>query len=172
MPQLLRCLLEQGITTIVAGNCGISPAPVNHERLSSIEWHNVANACIDEPLNYTWRSIGEFLDAIQTLHPILNVTQLVGHGAIRNSIASNPNRHMNSNELETCLNELCCAFDQGACGLSFGLGYSPGMYSPIEEIEAFCRTAKDCGKLVAVHLKSYGKISGMYSQKIFSKRSI
>ena len=39
----------------------------------------------------------------------------------------------------------------------------------IEEIEAFCRTAKDCGKLVTVHLKSYGKTSGMYSQKFFSK---
>ena len=168
-PQLLKCLLEQGITTIVTGNCGISPAPVNHERLSSIEWHNVANVCIDEPLNYTWRTIGEFLDAIQILHPVLNVAQLVGHSAIRNSVASSPNRYMNSNELETCLNELRCAFDQGACGLSFGLGYSPGMYSSIEEIEAFCRTAKDCGKLVTVHLKSYGKTSGMYSQKFFSK---
>jgi N-acyl-D-amino-acid deacylase len=76
---------------------------------------------------------------------------------------------MNSNELETCLTELRCAFDQGACGLSFGLGYSPGMYSPIEEIEAFCRTAKASDKLVTVHLKSYAKASYLYFLKIFSK---
>jgi N-acyl-D-amino-acid deacylase len=168
-PQLLKCLLEQGITTIVAGNCGISPAPVNRDRLYSLGWHNVASVCLDEPLNYTWRSIGEFLDKIETLHPVVNVAQLVGHGAIRNSVAGTPNRSMNSNELETCLNELRCAFDQGACGLSFGLGYSPGMYSPIEEIEAFCRTAKASDKLVTVHLKSYAKASYLYFLKIFSK---
>lgn len=168
-PQLLNCLLEQGITTIVAGNCGISPAPVNHERLHSLEWHNVASVCLDEPLNYTWCSIGEFLDNIETLHPVLNVAQLVGHGAIRNSVAITPNRPMNSNELETCLDELRYAFDQGACGLSFGLGYSPGMYSPIEEVKAFCLAAKTSNKLVTVHLRSYAKISRLYSPKILSK---
>jgi N-acyl-D-amino-acid deacylase len=168
-PQLLKCLLEQGITTIVAGNCGISPAPVNHERLHSLDWHNVASVCPAEPLNYTWRSIGEFLDKIETLHPVLNVAQLVGHGAIRNSVASTPDRPMNSNELETCLTELRCAFDQGACGLSFGLGYSPGMYSPIEEVKAFCRAAKTSDKVVTAHLRSYSKISHFYSPKILSK---
>ena len=168
-PKLLKCFLEQGITTIVAGNCGISPAPVNHDKLQSPQWHNVASAGLDKPLNYTWRSIGEFLDKIEILHPVLNVAQLVGHGAIRNSVASTPNRPMNSNELETCLNELRCALDQGACGLSFGLGYSPGMYSPIEEVEAFSRTANVAGKPVTVHLKSYAKISRLYSPKILSK---
>jgi N-acyl-D-amino-acid deacylase len=167
--QLLKCLLEQGITTIVAGNCGISPAPVNHDRLHSLEWHNVAGVCLDESLNYTWSSIGEFLDKIETLHPVLNVAQLVGHGAIRNLVATTPNRPMNSSELETCLNELRCAFDQGACGLSFGLGYSPGMYSSIEEVKAFCRTAKTSDKLVTVHLKSYARISRLYFPRILSK---
>jgi len=168
-PRLLKHSLEQGITTIVAGNCGISPAPVNHERLHSLEWHNVASVCLDEPLNYAWRSIGEFLDKIETLHPVLNVAQLVGHGAIRNSVATSPHRPMNSNELETCLTELRCAFDQGACGLSFGLGYSIGMYSPIEEVKAFCRAVKTSDKLVTVHLRSYAKISRLYSPKILSK---
>jgi N-acyl-D-amino-acid deacylase len=168
-PQLLKCLLEQGVTTIVAGNCGISPAPVNRDRYHDLQWHNVASVCLDEPLNYTWRSVGEFLDKIEHLHPIVNVAQLVGHGAIRNSVASTPQGSINSNELQTCLTEVNCAFDQGACGLSFGLGYSPGMYSPIEEIEVFCRTAKARDKPVTVHLKSYAKISRFYSPKILSK---
>jgi N-acyl-D-aspartate/D-glutamate deacylase len=46
-PKLLKCLLEQGITTIVAGNCGISPAPINPERLQSLMWHNVASVGYD-----------------------------------------------------------------------------------------------------------------------------
>jgi N-acyl-D-amino-acid deacylase len=168
-PKLLKCFLEQGITTIVAGNCGISPAPVNHDKLQSLQWHNVASISHEGPINYTWRSIAEFLDKIEQLHPVVNVAQLVGHGAIRNSIANTPYLPMNSKELKTCLTELRNALDQGACGLSFGLGYSPGMYSPIEEIEAFCRTAKASDKLVAVHLKAYAKISPLYPVTIFSK---
>ena len=168
-PKLLKCLLEQGITTVVAGNCGISPAPVNHDKLQSLQWHNVASISHEEPINYTWRSMGEFLDEIEHLHPVVNVAQLVGHGAIRNSIANTPYAPMNSKELKTCLIELRNALDQGACGLSFGLGYSPGMYSPIEEIEAFCRTAKASDKLVTVHLKAYAKISPLYPVTIFSK---
>ena len=27
-PQVLKCLVEQGITSVVGGNCGISPAPM------------------------------------------------------------------------------------------------------------------------------------------------
>jgi N-acyl-D-amino-acid deacylase len=166
-PKLLRCFLEQGITTIVAGNCGISPAPVNDDRLQSLQWHNVANVCHEDPLNYTWHSVGEFLDKIEQLHPVVNVAQLVGHGAIRNSVVNTPNGPMNSKELDICLKELRCALDQGACGLSLGLGYSPGMYSPLEEIEAFCRTAKAAGKPVTVHLKSYAKASYLYPPTIF-----
>lgn len=168
-PKLLKCLLEQGITTIVAGNCGISSAPVNQDKLQSLQWHSVASVCYEEPPNYTWCSIGEFLDKIKQLQPVVNVAQLVGHGAIKSSVANAPNEPMNSKELKACLTELCNAFDRGACGLSFGLGYSPGMYSPIEEIEAFCRTAKASDKLVTVHLKAYAKISALYPSIIFSK---
>jgi len=168
-PKLLKCLLEQGITTIVAGNCGISPAPVNHDKLQSFQWHNVASICHEEPINYAWRSMGQFLDEIEHLHPVVNVAQLVGHGAIRNSVANTPSAPMNSKELMTCLSEVHNALDQGACGLSFGLGYSPGMYSPTEEIKAFCRTAKASDKLVTVHLKAYAKISPLYPVTIFSK---
>lgn len=111
-PKLLKGFLEQGITTIVAGNCGISPAPVNHDRLHSLEWHNVASVCLDEPLNYTWRSMGEFLDKIEQLHPVVNVAQLVGHGAIKCSVANTPNGTMKSEELKACLTELRSALDQ------------------------------------------------------------
>lgn len=167
-PKLLKRLLEQGITTIVAGNCGISPAPVNHNKLQSLQWHNVASISHEEPINYTWRSMGEFFDEIEHLHPVVNVAQLVGHGAIKSSVANTPNQTMKSEELKTCLTELRSALDQGACGLSFGLAYAPGMYSPIEEIKAFCHAAKVSDKQVTVHLKSYSKASYLYPPTVFS----
>ncbi len=55
-----------------------------------------------------------------------------------------------------------CAFDEGACGLSFGLGYDPGMYSPLEEIQALCEVAKGSDRPVTVHTKALSKISPCY----------
>ena len=50
---------------------------------------------------------------------------------------------MPDEELSTCLDQLRQSFEEGACGLSFGLGYDPGMYSSLEELQAFCQTAAD-----------------------------
>nr|HPR03357.1 amidohydrolase family protein [Deltaproteobacteria bacterium] len=45
---------------------------------------------------------------------------------------------------------------------SLGLGYEPGMYSPPDELEAFCRVAAARGKPVTVHLKALSAVSPTY----------
>ena len=35
-PDFLKCLIEQGITTVVAGNCGFSPAPYKEKNLFQV----------------------------------------------------------------------------------------------------------------------------------------
>ena len=160
-PELLKCLLEQGITTLVAGNCGFSPAPVATETLGLLEQELLLP--IDKPLDYNWRSMGEFLERVEKTKPIMNLAQLVGHGTVRIAAANTRRGAMKPNELKNCLDTVRRSLDEGACGLSFGLGYDPGMYSPNEEIEAFSAVAAKTKKPVTVHLKTYCRASASYS---------
>jgi len=160
-PLTLKCFLEQGVTTVVAGNCGFSPAPVEAETFRLLDEGSVLP--FEKPLDYSWRSMRGFLDRIQERKPILNLAQLVGHATIRIAAASTRRGAMKSDELKNCLAKAQQSLDEGACGLSFGLGYDPGIWSPKEEVEAFSAVAAKAKKPVAVHLRSYCRMSEAYS---------
>src|SRR5512139_772430 len=81
---VLAPLLEQGITTIVAGNCGCSPAPFvdgNRELLPL-----VGRMLHDRDLDYGWSGMGSYLAALTQRGLALNIAQLVGHGTVRAAV--------------------------------------------------------------------------------------
>lgn len=160
-PDLLKCFLEQGVTTLVGGNCGYSPAPVRPETLPRLET-SLASLLGDKPLDYSWRSVGDFLQHLEEKGVCINLAQLVGHASVRFNFSDTRRGGMSHDEKRGCLEELERSLDQGACGLSFGLGYDPGMYSPQEEIEDFCRVAANANKPVTVHLKALSRVSPTY----------
>jgi N-acyl-D-amino-acid deacylase len=159
----LKCLLEQGVTTLVGGNCGCSPAPVTKETLELMATFGIMKACIDRPIEYDWQSMGDFLGRIGEIKPIVNLAQLVGHGTVRIAAAGVCRGKIKQDELQNCLDMVQRSLDEGACGLSFGLGYEPGVYSPDEEIAAFCTVAAKAQKPVTVHLRAYTRVSYAYS---------
>jgi N-acyl-D-amino-acid deacylase len=159
--ELLRVLLEQGITTVVGGNCGFSTAPVRLSRRDLLEESLVAMLAAGR-LDYDWSSMEGFFERVETTGPVLNLAELVGHGSVRFSASDTRRGPMPSDELTRCLDEVGRSFDAGACGLSFGLGYHPGMYSPQDELEAFCRVAARADRPVTVHLKALSAVSPTY----------
>jgi dihydroorotase/N-acyl-D-amino-acid deacylase len=48
------------------------------------------------------------------------------------------------------------SLQEGACGFSTGLMYSPGASAPFEELERLCRVAARHGKTYATHMRDYG----------------
>jgi len=160
-PLTLKSFLEQGVTTVVAGNCGFSPAPVDAQTLPLLDRGSAIP--VEKPLDYAWRSMGEFLDRIQERKPVLNLAQLAGHATIRIAAASTRRGAMKSDELKNCLAKAQQSLDEGACGLSFGLAYDPGIWSPREEVEAFSAVAAKAKKPVTVHLRAYSRFSEAYS---------
>ena len=159
-PEYMKPLLEQGVTTIVGGNCGISPAPITPETKDRLE--KFASTAMAEPIEYSWRSFGEMLDSVKETGPAVNMAELVGHASIRYAAAHTPRGPMTEEELGSCQDLLRKSFEQGACGLSFGLGYDPGMYSPLEELEALSRVAAEYDRPVTVHLKALSRMSPCY----------
>jgi N-acyl-D-aspartate/D-glutamate deacylase len=157
---LLRCLLEQGVTTVVGGNCGFSPAPIRAETMDMARSHSALLA--DKPVDFTWNAMSEFLDHVEKTGPVLNLAQLVGHAAARYAASDTLRGALKPDDRKRCQDQVRRAFDEGACGLSFGLGYDPGMYSPLDEIQAFSEVAKEYDKPVTVHIKALSRISPCY----------
>jgi len=169
-PELLKCFLEQGVTTLVAGNCGSSPAPVTTETYRMLEQDLMLP--IERPLDYKWRSMGEFLATVEERKPVANLAELVGHGTVRVAAVGNRRGGMKPDEMKNSLDAVQRSLDEGACGLSFGLGYDPGMYCPMEEIESFSTVAARARKPVTVHLRTYCRASASYSPLYFKPHNL
>lgn len=157
----LQCLVEQGVTTIVGGNCGFSPAPLT-PILSGLLNETETNLMMDRPIDYQWASMADFLWRIEAASPLLNIAELVGHGAIRAGLTGMSPENLTDAQINQATDAIQKAFDEGACGLSFGLGYPPGMFSSAEEITACCKIAAQAGKPVTVHLKALSRLSPTY----------
>jgi len=169
-PDLLACMLEQGVTTVIGGNCGISPAPVRHEALSRL--HAFASITRDRSFEYAWTGFGEYLDEMQKRAPAVNLAELVGHSTLRYAGSDVPRGGLPASDLSGCLDGLRRSIDEGACGLSFGLGYDPGMYSSLDELTAFCEVAAAADIPVTVHLKAYSRISPCYPIRTRSAHNV
>lgn len=157
---LTTAFLEQGVTSIVAGNCGLSAAPCVDATRHRLE--RMAGVAIDGPFDWSWRTMGEYLDRLEVAKPGVNVAQLVGHGAAR-YVADDVGRGaLDDGRLKTALDAAARALDEGACGLSFGLGYEPGMYAPHDELVAFSKVAAARHKPVTSHLRAYSWLSPTY----------
>jgi N-acyl-D-aspartate/D-glutamate deacylase len=77
-----------GVTTVVAGNCGVGFAPVrpaDHQRLIELMEgvEDIPGTALHEGLPWTWRSFPEFLDALES-HPYdVDLATQVPHAALR-----------------------------------------------------------------------------------------
>jgi len=77
-----------GVTTVVAGNCGVGFAPVrpsDHDRLIQLMEgvEDIPGAALHEGLPWTWQSFPEFLDALDGRAYDVDLATHVPHGALR-----------------------------------------------------------------------------------------
>ncbi|CAN5748398.1 amidohydrolase family protein [soil metagenome] len=77
-----------GVTTVVAGNCGVGFAPVrpaDHQRLIELMEgvEDIPGAALHEGLSWDWQSFPDFLDALDGRAYDVDVAVQVPHGALR-----------------------------------------------------------------------------------------
>lgn len=143
--------IAQGVTTVVNGNCGYSPAPVNPKRLDTLIDLMVS---IDSGLDYRWRGMGEFLDA----HPNcgVNVCQLVGHNAVRCAVMGVEARAPTDRELASMQTHVDEAMRAGAFGFSSGLVGPPSGHAATDEVVELARAAACYGGSYHTHMRNEG----------------
>lgn len=159
--RILAPLVAQGITTVVAGNCGFSPAPVTDDSIRLAD--HSSELLRDRSFQYRWRSMGELLDALASDGLLLNAAFLVGHGTLRQSVMGNRADAPDAAELAALREGTRRALREGAFGLSAGLAYAPGVFARNDELCALARVVAEEGAVFTVHGRAYTWISPMYA---------
>jgi N-acyl-D-aspartate/D-glutamate deacylase len=114
-----------GVTTVVAGNCGISLAPVDASTaeflvglLSRVE--AIPLVALEAGLEFRWETFADYLTAVEQCAPAVNIGFLAGHSALRRSImgAAASERAATADELARMRAGLADALSAGAMGFS------------------------------------------------------
>lgn len=143
--------LLQGVTTEIGGNCGLSPGPVEPERLDSLKKYV---GFLTQDLAWDWRSFGEFLAAVERAKPAVNLACLVGHGTLRVAAMGFADRPPTEDEMNHMKRLLRESMEQGALGLSTGLIYAPGCYSDTDELAELASVVAPYGGYYETHMRS------------------
>ncbi len=158
---LIEPFIRQGMTTLVGGNCGFSPAPITAANRPAAQ--DASRLIVDDAIELRWESMADFLDLLERGPLALNVAQLVGHGTVRAGVTGPLNPAApTKDELAVMERYVRDALAVGCVGVSTGLGYPPGIFAHEDELAAFAGWAADAGKLFTSHLKAYSWLSGAF----------
>ncbi len=147
--------LHQGITTALLGQDGLSVAPLDEANKKPMmrRVSGLLGTWLEE---WPWNTMAEYLDAVNRAKSAVNTAMLVPHGAVRAMALGWENRPASAAETDRMKDILAEALDEGACGLSTGLIYPPGMYADRKELVELCRTTGSRGGFFVVHMRNEG----------------
>lgn len=149
-PECLHCKLSQGVTTVVAGNCGVSLSPLTRDRrppppldlLGDESW---------------WRydSFGAYAEDFAREGSAVNAIAFVGHTTLRTREMGDAElgRAATDAEAARMKDRLKEALAQGAWGLSTGLWYPPAINATTEEVIAVAEALTEAGGMYVTHMR-------------------
>jgi dihydroorotase/N-acyl-D-amino-acid deacylase len=116
--------VRQGVTTVLEGPDGSSPLP-----------------------------LAEFLHGLDTLKKSVNIGTFVGQGSIRSAVLGDVDRAATVEEVASMRTLVAQAMREGAFGLSSGLFYVPGTFTPTEEVIELAKVAGRMGGIYISHMR-------------------
>ncbi|MDR3360776.1 MAG: D-aminoacylase, partial [Bifidobacteriaceae bacterium] len=147
--------LNQGITTEVVGQDGLSYAPITDQTLPELRAKVAGWNGDSGQFDIAWRSVGQYLDRLDR-GVATNVCYLAPHGTIRAVAAGWGDQPLTERQLDQMSQLLDQALADGAVGLSTGLTYTPAMYADQAELERLCAVVARRGGYFCPHTRSYG----------------
>src|ERR1700686_152127 len=125
---LAETQISQGITTVILGPDGFSPWP-----------------------------IGAWMDARRKAPAALNVATLFGHATVRSQVMGKDfQREATAEEIQKMVALAEDAMNEGALGVSTGLGYDVASYSSTAEVVALAEVAAKHGGFYETHARGEG----------------
>lgn len=115
---------RQGVTTLIEGPDGSSPIPLR-----------------------------AYLEQVQKLKTSVNFGAFIGQGSIRENVIGPNDRKATPEEIARMLEITRQGMRDGAFGLSTGLFYVPGTFTPTEEVTALAKVAGEMGGIHISHMR-------------------
>lgn len=143
--------VRQGVTSEVVGNCGWTPFPTVPERRAAIRSHVSA---VFGSAARTFDTVAEYRTALAGQSLPANLAPLVGHGTIRAAVLGLGRAASGTESVRAMSQVLVQALDDGAFGMSSGLVYPPGVYSPSEELVALGAVLQRRGRIYTTHMRN------------------
>jgi len=116
--------VRQGVTTLMEGPDGSSPLPIK-----------------------------SFLDGIAARRVTPNFGTFVGQGSVRDEVIGPVNRKATAAEIERMRGLVRQGMEDGAFGLSSGLFYVPGTFTPTDEVVELAKVAGRLGGIYISHMR-------------------
>jgi N-acyl-D-amino-acid deacylase len=142
--------IRQGVTLEVMGE-GNSMGPLNEtmkqemvERQSDIEF------------DVTWTTLGEYLQHLEDRGISTNVASFVGAATVRIHEMGYEDRDPTPEELDSMLQLVRDAMEEGAVGVGSSLPYIPAPFASTEELIALARVAADHDGMYISHIRNEG----------------
>ena len=168
----------QGVTSVVAGNCGYSIAPTRERDRGSLmrtldKVEDMRIATLEAGVTWNFESYGEYLDVIEQRGVAINFGGYVGHTAVRLYVMGDDayERHANQDEIAQMKRLVADSIRNGALGFSsdragFHLGDGgrpvPSVVSSQEEVEALMSVTGEIGQGV-IHIAAGEEFEWIYA---------
>ncbi len=120
--------VRQGVTTLIEGPDGGSPVP-----------------------------LAPFLAKVQAARITPNFAMFIGQGSVRSEVMGEVDRPATREELDRMRALVTQGMEDGALGLSSGLFYVPGAFTPTEEVIELARVAGRMGGIYISHMRDEAK---------------
>jgi N-acyl-D-amino-acid deacylase len=143
--------VSQGVTTVIAGNCGVSLAPMQPNRPLPPPLDLIGSA-----EHFRFRRFADYLAALDAAPAATNAALLVGHSTLRVNAMDRLDRPASEREIEAMRERLGEALDAGAIGLSSGLWYAPAAAAAPSELESLAKTLHAAGAIYTTHMRDEG----------------
>ena len=114
--------VRQGVTTLIEGPDGSSPLP-----------------------------LGAFFDQMDRLRKSVNIASFIGQGTVRSAVIGSGNRTATPDEIRKMTDLVEQGMKDGALGMSTGLFYVPGTFTPTAEVIELAKAAARHGGIHESH---------------------
>ena len=151
-----------GVTTVVAGNCGVGFAPAAPEKR---EWlvglmegvEDIPGSALVEGMKWAWETFPEYLDALEQTPRTIDIGAQIAHGPLRAYVMGErgaQNEPATPTDIEQMAAIVGDAIEAGALGFSTSRTLShraidgepvPGTYAAEDELFGIGRALRDAG---------------------------